>query len=80
LVALPFEVLAEIGLRMKEQFPDSVLVSCAGGYQGYLPLAYEYGRGGYEASERSTHVVPGTGDRVLEAIVQKLAELTLRRS
>jgi len=73
-VGLPFEVLSEISLKMKERFPDSVLVSCAGGYQGYLPLAYEYDRGGYEASEDSTHFVPGTADRLLEAILGKLGE------
>jgi hypothetical protein len=76
LVGLPFEVLAEIGVRIKEQFPNSILLSCTGGYQGYLPLAYEYERGGYEASERSTHFVPGTGDRLLEAVLDKLDELT----
>ena len=31
-VGLPFEVLAEIGLKMKQRFPNSVLVSCCGGY------------------------------------------------
>jgi neutral ceramidase len=72
-VGLPFEVLSEISLRMKARFPHSVLVSCAGGYQGYLPLGYEYERGGYEASARSTHFVPGTGDRLLEAILDKLS-------
>ncbi len=72
LVGLPFEVLAEISLKMKAHNPDSVLVSCAGGYQGYLPLAYEYDRGGYEASESSTHFVPGTADRLLAAILEKL--------
>jgi len=50
---------------MKERFPHSVLVSCAGGYQGYLPLAYEYERGGHEASELSAHFAPETGDRLL---------------
>jgi len=37
LTCLPFEVLSEISLRMKERFPHSALVSCAGGYQGYPP-------------------------------------------
>ena len=74
LVALPFEVLSEISLRMKERFPNSVLVSCAGGYQGYLPLEHEYPRGGYEASERSTHFEPGTADRVLELTLDWLAK------
>ncbi len=76
LVGLPFEVLAEIGLKMKERFPDSVLVSCCGGYQAYLPLAYEYDRAGYEATESSTHFVPGTADRVLEAILERLEKKT----
>ena len=80
LVGLPFEVLAEIGLRMKERFPDSVLVSCCGGYQAYLPLAYEYDRAGYEATASSTHFVPGTGDRVLEAILERLEKKTLPES
>jgi hypothetical protein len=72
LVGLPFEVLSEIGIRLKERFADSVLVSCAGGYQGYLPFEYEYGRGGYEASDRSTHFAPGTAERLLGAILDKL--------
>jgi hypothetical protein len=72
MVGLPFEVLSEISLKMKAKFPDSVLVSCCGGYQGYLPLAYEYDRVGYEATESSTHFVPGTADRILEAILEKL--------
>ncbi len=71
-VSLPFEVLAEIGLKMKERFPHSVLVSCSGGYQAYLPLAYEYDRGGYEATESSTHFVPGTADRLLEVVLRRL--------
>ena len=74
LVGLPFEVLSEISTRMKERFPNSVLVSCAGGYQGYLPLEYEYERAGYEATADSTHFVPGTADRLLDAILERLAE------
>ena len=71
-VGLPFEVLAEIGLKMKQQFPNSLLVSCCGGYQGYLPLAHEYDRGGYEATPSSTHFMVGTADRILELILKRL--------
>ena len=78
LVGLPFEVLAEISLQMKQRFPDSVLFSCTGGYQGYLPLAHEYERGGYEATADSTHFVPGTGDRLLQVILQELEERNAR--
>ncbi|NKB70973.1 MAG: hypothetical protein GKR89_28205 [Candidatus Latescibacteria bacterium] len=59
-------------MQMKVRFPHSVMVTCCGGYQGYLPLTYEYDRGGYEATESSTHFAPGTGDRILEAILQHL--------
>lgn len=68
LVGMPFEVLSEIALRLKRAHPGAVLVSCCGGYQGYLPLAHEYPRGGYEASAASTHFAAGTADRLLEAI------------
>ena len=77
-VGLPFEVLAEIGLKMKQRFPNSVLVSCCGGYQGYLPLAYEYDRGGYEAPSSSTHFIPGTADRILELILKRLGVYDLQ--
>lgn len=72
LVALPFEILSEFATRMKSRFPDSVLVSCAGGYQGYLPFAYEYERGGYEATDRSTHLAPGTADALFEFVERHL--------
>jgi hypothetical protein len=73
MTVLPFEVLSEISLTMKKQFPHSVLVSCANGYQGYLPLEHEFKRGGYEASISAAHFAPGTGDRVLKAVLAKLA-------
>jgi neutral ceramidase len=71
-VALPFEVLSEISLKMKRAFPQSVLVSIANGYQGYLPFAYEYERGGYEASADSTHFEIGTADRLLDRVLTEL--------
>jgi hypothetical protein len=69
LVCLPFEVLSEFAVRMKERFPHAVLVSIANGYEGYLPLAYEYERGGYEATADSTHFEIGTTDRLLEKVL-----------
>jgi hypothetical protein len=77
LVGLPFEVLSEFSRRMKERFPHSVLCSCTGGYQGYLSFAYEYERGGYEATAASTHFVPGTADDLLEAVLTKLGTAKL---
>ncbi|MFA6110842.1 MAG: hypothetical protein WDA75_18940 [Candidatus Latescibacterota bacterium] len=72
LVGLPFEVLSEISLRLKARFPGVVVVSCCGGYEGYLPLHHEYARGGYEATPSSTHFAEGTADRILELVQERL--------
>ena len=47
-------------------------MSCAGGYQGYLPLAADHLRGGYETDEIPAHFAPDTGDRLLEAALRWL--------
>jgi hypothetical protein len=73
LVGLPFEVLSEISLRLKASLPRVVVVSCCGGYEGYLPLAHEYARGGYEATPSSTHFAEGTADRILALVLERLA-------
>jgi len=73
LVVIPFEVLSDIGLRLKQRFPNSAVVSCANGYQGYLPLAHNYDKGGYETMGRSTHFEKGTADRLLEAALDHLS-------
>ncbi len=73
LVAMPFEVLSEIGLRIKHAFPHAVVVSVANGYEGYLPLAYEYERGGYESTAETTHFEIGTADRLLQRVLTELA-------
>ena len=72
LSALPFEVLSEISLTMKARYPHSVLVSCAGGYHGYLALAHEFKRGGFEVSLAGSHFAPGSGDRILQSVLEKL--------
>jgi predicted dinucleotide-binding enzyme len=71
LVALPFEVLSELAVTLKAQCPHSVLVSCANGYQGYLPMAHEFKRGGYEVAP-AAHFAPDTGDRILKTILKTL--------
>jgi len=73
LAAFPFEVLSEISLQLKAEIPGFVLSSCSGGYQGYLPLAYEYARGGYEATENSTHFEIGAADRLLAEMRRRFA-------
>ncbi len=73
-VTLPFEVLSELSIRMKERFPDTVLLSCTNGYQGYLPFRYEYDRGGYEATQSSTHFKEGTTDELFDLICSEIGK------
>ena len=46
LCTMPFEVLADFALAMKAKHPGAVLVTAAGGYEGYMPLQHEFARGG----------------------------------
>ena len=71
LAGMPFEVLSAISLRLKEANPEAVLISITGGYNGYLPLALEFPRGGYESSFGATHFAPGTGDKFLETAIEE---------
>jgi neutral ceramidase len=75
LVAFPFEVLSGVALLLKKVDPRVVLVSAANGYEGYLPQAFEYERGGYEATTESTSFEPGTMDRLLEKISKELERI-----
>jgi neutral ceramidase len=69
---IPFEVLSEIALKVKEKVKTAGIISCANGYQGYLPLKHEFPRGGYEAQKQSVHFEAGTADRILDLIVDTL--------
>jgi hypothetical protein len=75
LVGFPFEVLSDTALVLKQHRPGVVVVTIANGYQGYLPKAYEYDRGGYEATAESTHFEPGTADRLLERVMAEMDRL-----
>lgn len=70
LVAFPFEVVCEISRRLKTACPNAALVSCANGYQGYLPLAEDFARGGYEADPMECHFQENAGDLLLEAAIR----------
>lgn len=51
IVTMPFEVLVEIGLEIKEKspFPRTMFVELANGSYGYLPPPHQIELGGYEA-------------------------------
>jgi hypothetical protein len=50
IVSMPFEVLVEIGLEIKEKspFPHTFLIELANGAYGYLPPPSQHELGGYE--------------------------------
>ena len=69
MVAWPFEVASELSRKLKAACPDSIMVSCSGGYQGYLMPAHEFGKGGYEADPRETHFEASTGEALLKKCI-----------
>ena len=71
---MPFEVLSEISLKLKAAFPNAVLSSMSGGYEGYLAPAAEFERGGYETTPGS-HFEIGIADKILEYTLANIAKL-----
>lgn len=69
LVGLPFEILTDVGRKLREACPDALIISITGGYEGYLPLASDYEIGGYE-TETEAHFQPDTGDRILAECIK----------
>lgn len=75
IVALPGEVLVEIGMQIKQRspFPVTMVVSLANGYIGYLPTDNACREGGYEPNW--SPVGPGTERVLVETAVALLEEL-----
>ena len=71
IAALPFEVLTIIGKKIREVFPNTAVVSCAGGYECYLPYSTDFPKGGYEAYN-GTVWQENTGDNVVSATIESL--------
>ena len=69
----PFEPLSQLGLAFNAACPNGVLVSLTGGQEGYLALASQFPRGGYE-TERGSDFAPGTGDAILKAAIQAVRD------
>jgi hypothetical protein len=75
LVALPFEVLSATALEIKSRHPGAVIVSCANGYEGYLPSTRQIEEGGYETEDRSMHFVRGTEEKIRALIDTQLSSI-----
>ena len=75
LVALPFEILTDFGLKLRAACPEATVVSMTGGYEDYLPLAADFAKGGYE-TESEADFLPDTGDRVLAECVKQIRDIS----
>ncbi len=49
--------------------PKIVTSECLEMLQGYLPMAHEFDRGGYEVEIRSTYFERGTADELLNVLL-----------
>ena len=71
LVCLPFEILTDLGQKLREACPEALIVSLTGGYEDYLPLAADFEKGGYE-TESEANFLPDTGDRILAECIRRI--------
>ena len=70
-VFIPFEVFTDIGFALRSAVPEAAIVSISGGHEGYLPLAEDFPKGGYETAFGATFA-PDTGDRILAECVKQI--------
>jgi neutral ceramidase len=77
IVSLPFEVLVEIGLEIKEKspFPNTFTISLANGGYGYLPPPHQHELGGYETWIGTSKFEEDSSEILTKALLEMLAEL-----
>lgn len=77
MVTLPFEVLVEIGLEIKEKspFPNTIFVGLANGAFGYLPTPEQHELGGYETWLGTCRVESDSSVVLTKHLLEMLAEL-----
>jgi len=77
LVFLPSEVLVEIGLRIKSGSPfrNTMVVSYANDYFGYVPPSSEYDCGGYETTYPVSVLKKGEAEKLIKASLSLLEKL-----
>jgi len=75
--AIPFETLVEIGLELKERSPfgNTIVVSIANGYNGYLPPPNQHELGGYETWLGTSRVQKDASVLIIDQLLKMLAEL-----
>jgi hypothetical protein len=73
--SMPGETFVELGLDLKRRagIPYLAVIGYADEAIGYVPTAAAYAEGGYEVI--SSHVQPGSGERLVEAALDTLASI-----
>jgi len=77
IVSMPFEVLVEIGMEIKEKspFPQTLIIELANGGYGYLPPPHQHKLGGYETWLGTSRFVEDTSVVLTKNLFEMLAEL-----
>ncbi len=77
IVSMPFEVLVEIGLEIKQKspFPHTFLISLANGSHGYLPPPNQHPLGGYETWLGTSRFEENASVILTENLLEMLEEL-----
>ena len=77
IVSMPFEVLVEIGMEIKEKspFPHTLIIELANGGYGYLPPPHQHKLGGYETWLGTSRFVEDTSVVLTKNLLEMLAEL-----
>ncbi len=80
IVSMPFEVLVEIGLEIKEKspFPHTFLIELANGGYGYLPPPNQHELGGYETWLGTSRFEEDTSVILTTNLLEMLDELRNR--
>lgn len=77
ILALPFEVLVEIGLELKEMspFPHTFTIELANGAYGYLPPPNQHELGGYETWLGTSKFEEDSSEILVRNLLEMLEEL-----
>ena len=77
IVSMPFEVLVEIGLELKEKspFPHTFTIELANGGYGYLPPPNQHKLGGYETWLGTSRFEEDSSVILVKNLLEMLAEL-----
>jgi hypothetical protein len=75
IVTLPAEVFVELGLAIKRASPfkTTLVIELANDDPAYIPTQKAFAEGSYETV--NSRVVPGSGEKMVEAAVKLLKEL-----